>query len=212
MVRDNRQRGYRYSGDMKLNWAERLAVNNPLRVLEQRWEIRRLKRLMPIAPGLVALEVGCGRGVGAGLILKEFQPAWVHAMDVDIGMVRKAKDYLTSQDEMTSLLVGDATFLPVKRGSVDAVFGFGVLHHIVDWRSALAEIAGVLRPGGIYFFEELYPAVYQNFITKHVLLHPTEDRFSNRDLKQALAEAGLPLKQAIEFKQLGILGCAVKGI
>jgi ubiquinone/menaquinone biosynthesis C-methylase UbiE len=197
---------------MKLNWAERLAVNNPLRVLEQRWEIRRLKLLMPIAPGLVALEIGCGRGVGAGLILKEFQPARVHAMDVDIGMVRKAKDYLTSHGKLTSLLVGDATCLPVRAGSVDAVFGFGVLHHLVDWRAALAEIARVLRPGGTYFLEELYPAVYQSFITKHILLHPTEDRFSSRDLRQALDQAGLPLKQAIELKRLGILGCAVKKI
>jgi len=195
---------------MKLNWAERLAVNNPLRVLQQRWEIRRLKRLLPIAPGSVALEIGCGRGIGAGLILKEFQPAWVHALDVDIGMVRKAQDYLSAHGEMTSILVGDATSLPVRTGAVDAVFGFGVLHHVDDWRSALAEIARVLRPGGIYFFEELYPGLYQNFITRHILLHPTGNRFSRRDLRQALDTAGLPLEQAMELKKLWVLGCAVK--
>jgi ubiquinone/menaquinone biosynthesis C-methylase UbiE len=187
-------------------------VNNPFRVLEQRWEIRRLKRLQPLAPGFVALEVGCGRGVGAGLILKEFRPAWIHALDVDIGMVRKAKGHLSAHGEMTSVLVGDAACLPVKTGSVDAVFGFGVLHHIADWRAALAEIARVLKRRGIYFFEELYPAVYQNRITRNILLHPTENRFSGRDLRQALDEAGLPLKQAIELKKLAILGCAVKDI
>jgi ubiquinone/menaquinone biosynthesis C-methylase UbiE len=195
---------------MKLNWAERLAVNNPLRVLQQRWEISRLKRMMPSTPGLRALEIGCGRGVGAGLILKEFQPAYVHAMDVDIRMVHKAKDYLASQEARVSLLVGDATSLPVRKGSVDVVFGFGVLHHVADWRTALGEIARVLEPGGAYFMEELYPAVYRNFITKRILLHPAADRFSSEDLKQALVQVGLPIKDAIELKKLWILGCAVK--
>ena len=197
---------------MKLNWAERLAVNNPLRILQQRLEIRRLRQQMPLAPGSIALEIGCGRGIGAGLILKEFQPARVHALDLDIGMVRRAKRYLSAQKKRTSLLVGDVSCLPLRAGSVDAVFGFGVLHHVSDWRAALGEIARVLKPGGTYFLEELYPAVYQNFITKHVLLHPREDRFSSLDLKQALAQAGLPLKQALELKQLGILGYALKGI
>ena len=108
--------------------------------------------------------------------------------------------------------MGDVSCLPFRAGSVDAVFGFGVLHHVVDWRAALREIARVLKPGGAYFMEELYPTVYRNFITRHILLHPTADRFSSRDLKEALAQAGLPLRQALELKQLGILGYALKGI
>ena len=59
---------------MKLNWAERWAVNNPLRVLEQAIEIRRLKRMLPLPPGFTALEIGCGRGAGARVILREFRP------------------------------------------------------------------------------------------------------------------------------------------
>jgi ubiquinone/menaquinone biosynthesis C-methylase UbiE len=196
---------------MKLNWAERWVVNNPLRVLEQRIEIRRLKGLLPLRPGFVALEAGCGRGAGAGLILKEFHPSWVHAMDLDVGMIRKAKDYLSSEEQQRiSLFVGDVSHLPVKTGACDAVFGFGVLHHVVDWRAALAEIARVIKPGGAYFIEELYPALYQNFITRHILLHPAEDRFSSRDIGPALNEAKLHLKDAIELKQVGLLGIAIK--
>lgn len=196
---------------MKLNRAERWVVNNPLRVLEQRLEIRRLKRMMPLQPGAVALEVGCGRGAGAALILKEFQLSRVYALDLDVRMVRKAQDYLALRREgRVRLLVGNVFRLPLNPESMDAVFGFGVLHHVVDWRAALAEIARVLKPGGVYYIEELYPALYRNFLTRRILLHPAEDRFFSHDLRPALQQADLPLRKALEVKSLGILGVAVK--
>lgn len=197
---------------MKLNWAERWIVNNPLRVLEQRLEIRRLKGMMSLKPGAIALEVGCGRGAGAHLILKEFQLSQVYAMDLDVRMVRKAQDYLALRREgQVRLFVGNVFRLPLNPESMDAVFGFGVLHHVVDWRVALSEIARVLKPGGVYYIEELYPALYRNFITRRILLHPAEDRFFSHDLRQALKQADLPLKRALEVESLGVLGVAVKG-
>lgn len=196
---------------MKLNWAERWVVNNPLRVFEQGIEIRRLKTMMHLKSGFIALEIGCGRGAGAKIILREFRPSRIHAMDLDLEMIGKANEHLSSADkQQVSLFVGDVSSLPVKTGSLDAVFGFGVLHHIPDWRSALAEVARVLKPEGVYFLEELYPALYQNVVTKHILLHPAQDRFSGQDLRQALDEAKLALKDFIEFKRWGILGVAVK--
>jgi ubiquinone/menaquinone biosynthesis C-methylase UbiE len=196
---------------MKLNRAERWVVNNPLRVLEQRLEIRRLKGMKSLQPGAIALEVGCGRGAGAHLLLKEFQLSRVYALDLDGRMVRKAQAYLALRSAgPVRLLVGNVSRLPLNPKSMDAVFGFGVLHHVVDWRVALAEIARVLKPGGVYYIEELYPALYQNFLTRRILLHPAEDRFFSHDLRQALQQADLPLKKALEVKSLGILGVAVK--
>ena len=198
---------------MKLNWVERVVANNPFRAALQRGEIHVLKRKIKLKKGAKILEVGCGRGAGARLILKFFQPSLLCALDLDILMVQKARAYLSADEgERVSLYVGDVFRLPFKDNVLDAVFGFGVLHHVPDWRGAAAEIARVLKIGGIYFVEEFYPSAYQNFITKHLLVHPEEDRFFGHDLRNALEAIELPIKEAIDFKKLGILAVAVKEV
>jgi ubiquinone/menaquinone biosynthesis C-methylase UbiE len=196
---------------VKLNWAERLAVNNPVRVMLQRRIIKWIKGVTRIASQARILEIGCGRGAGACLIQAEFQPATLHAFDLDQRMIRLAGRYLKaeSQDKIC-LYVGDATTLPYRDGGLDAVFGFGVLHHVPDWRQGLREIARVLKPGGIYCLEEIYPPFYQNFLARRLFVHPEHDRFDSHDLLKALAEAGFELQGRVEQKRLGILAVAVK--
>ncbi len=191
---------------MKLNWAEMLVVNNPSRVFQQRFEIRWMKKRMPLAPEGVFLEIGCGRGAGAEIIAGEFSPGRLFAMDLDPKMIKRAFRYLgPGMRPGISFFSADALRLPHPDGVFDAVFGFGVLHHVPDWQTALGEIHRVLKPGGIYFLEELYPSLYQNFITKHILLHPTENRFMSGDLKGALASAGFSVHSCLELKMIGIL-------
>jgi len=196
---------------MKLNWAERCVVNNPLRVFQQHLEIKWLRQKMPLKAGATILEVGCGRGAGAKLIFKAFRPSRLHILDLDIKMVQGAKTYLSRAITNTvNLYVGDSIDLPFKSDTLDALFGFGFLHHVPDWRRALSEIARVLKAGGVYYIEELYPSLYQNVITKRILLHPEHDRFVSSDLRTALDEAGLYLEDAFELKKIGILAVATK--
>jgi ubiquinone/menaquinone biosynthesis C-methylase UbiE len=106
--------------------------------------------------------------------------------------------------------VGDAQWLPYRDESLDAVFGFGVLHHLPDWREGLREIARVLEPGGVFFLEEYYPQLYQNFLTRHIVRHPEHDRFFSHDLHRALAETGFRFQGRLEQNRLGILAVVVK--
>jgi ubiquinone/menaquinone biosynthesis C-methylase UbiE len=197
---------------MKTNWLERQIVNSPIRVLIQEQIILRwIKSKVDLPPGGRFLEIGCGRGAGACLLLKEFMPAAIHAMDLDVQMISQARRYVTpEQARQINLYVGDALHLPHKNAWADAVFGFGVLHHLPDWRGGMAEIARVLKPGGLYFLEEFYPSFYLNFLARRLLCHPEEDRFESGDLRQALAATGLPIQDALELKQLGILAICRK--
>lgn len=196
---------------MKVNWAERLVVNNPVRVVIQRLIVRWITGATALQARARVLEIGCGRGAGARLILERFQPGVLHALDLDYRMIRDAGRYLKPDlKRRISLLVGDAVRLPYRDGGLDAVFGFGVLHHLPDWRQGVAEISRVLKVGGIYFLEEYYPPIYQNFLSRRIFRHPEEDRFSSRDLHQALREAGFAPRRLLEQPMLGILAVVTK--
>jgi ubiquinone/menaquinone biosynthesis C-methylase UbiE len=196
---------------MKVNWIERWFVNSAFRALMQSLEVRWLQKTQTLSRRAKVLEVGCGRGNGARRIINEFQPGFLHALDLDIRMIQEAKKNLSKRyPRRLSLCVGDIFELPFGDQVFDAVFGFGVLHHTLDWRKSAAEIARVLKRGGVYFIEELYPPLYLNVITRRLLLHPTENRFYGEDLRDALSELGFEVKRSIEDSRLGILGAARK--
>jgi ubiquinone/menaquinone biosynthesis C-methylase UbiE len=140
------------------------------------------------------------------MIQRQFSPRFLCAMDLDVLMIRRAFRYLGPRESRKiSFCVADALNLPYPDGVFDAVFGFGVLHHVPDWQSALAEVSRVLKPHGTYFLEELYPSLYQNFITRHILLHPTQNRFGSKELKEALDRENFSVKSSLELKLCGVL-------
>ncbi len=199
---------------MKVNWLEEIIVNSPIRLLiQEKIILRWIRSKVHLPPGGKFLEIGCGRGAGACMLLREFLPAAVHAMDLDEDMINKARRYVSEvQRQHVHLYVGDTLYLPYRDAAVDAVFGFGVLHHLPDWRAGIREIARVLKPGGMYFLEEFYPPFYLNFLVRRLVSHPEEDRFYSHDLHQTLGAAGLPIQDTLEIKKLGLLAICRKSL
>ncbi len=178
---------------MKLNAVETALMNNPLRAFVQRhYEAERLERLGGRIEGLRALEVGCGRGIGTEIIFERFGAREVHAFDVDPAMVRLARARLAAYPpERLRLDVGDVTAIREPDASFDAVFDFGIVHHVPDWRAAIAEVRRVLKPGGRFFFEEVTRHALERWSYRTFLVHPTADRFSGRELVAELERQGL---------------------
>jgi len=165
---------------MKMNRIEKLAMNNPIRALFQKWvETRVLLQLGGRLDGMRVLEVGCGRGVGTKLILNEFGAREVHAFDLDPDMITCAQKRLAAYlGSRVTLFVGDATALDRPDGFFDAVVNYAALHHIADWQSAVGEIVRVLRPGGLFLFEEVTTHALNRWSYRTFFDHPTENRFS----------------------------------
>ncbi len=190
---------------------ERWMVNSPLRRIGQYLVMEWFKRTVALNAGAAVLEVGCGRGIGAKLISEAYQPHSLYLLDLDLKMIKKANRRINGpHGKHIYFCVGDAIRLPLRSRSMDAVFGFGFLHHVTAWRDGLAEVVRVLKHGGVYFMEEYYPSLYQNFITKHILVHPNVDRFNSQDLHLGFQNAGLTLTHTFELKRMGILGVGVK--
>jgi ubiquinone/menaquinone biosynthesis C-methylase UbiE len=196
---------------MKINWPERLWVNSPLRYLIQQRETRFFKRLRDLKPDTRCLEIGCGHGAGARILLKAFAPSRLDALDIDPILIRLAsrRQPAWTVDRLV-FFVGDAQHLPYTDGSMDAVFNFGIIHHLEDWEQGIREIARVLKDGGGFYFEEIYPALYANAITRRLLDHPTENRFQGPEYRAALQNEGLKLLPGYKETRFAILGVAVK--
>lgn len=179
-----------------MNRLESLGVNNPVRrVIQRHYELPRLARLGGRLAGGRALEIGCGSGYGTKLILDQMGAASVDAVDPDPAMVARARRRLRRYGDAVRIRRGTAedlaAALDTPDGAYDAVFGFLVLHHVEDWRAALAEAARVLRPGGRLYFVEVTSAALARPSYRLFLDHPEQDRFSAGQFLAALRHHGL---------------------
>jgi len=171
------------AGARKLNFAEQMLVNNPVRAVVQRFgEGPLLRRIGGSARGGTVLEIGCGCGAGIEVILRQFDAAHVFGIDLDPRRIEHARRRLQSKYAgRFTLLQGDAERLPFADTSFDAVFDFGALHHVPNWQRGIAEIRRVLRPGGTFFFEEVTRDALERWIYRRFLRHPAENRFSEAE-------------------------------
>jgi ubiquinone/menaquinone biosynthesis C-methylase UbiE len=197
---------------MLMNWPERVWIYSPVRVLFQKREVRKWMRLAPPVRSECALEIGCGLGRGARLLVEQMGFEHVFASDLEQSLVERASRLMPARFQgKISFHVADAQDLPFSDSSFDAVVNFGIIHHVLDWRRCVKEIGRVLRPGGFFYFEEIYPPLYANFLLKRMLRHPTEDRFHEEQFLEALRANGMRLVDGVQTgSRFGIVGAAKK--
>ncbi len=95
------------------------------------------------------LDFGCGNGANTVLFAPDFQSV----AGVDVEPERVAEARATARSRGASNLdysVYDGKRLPFPDHSFDCVVSFEVIEHTLDDRAALAEIARVLKPGGLF--------------------------------------------------------------
>ncbi|MEU6743664.1 class I SAM-dependent methyltransferase [Streptosporangium sandarakinum] len=106
--------------------------------------------LLEEVKGKQCLEVGVGTGL-VGLALSRRGVPIVGA-DLSSRMLARLAGKFDRPHEM-GLVQADATKLPFRRASFDAVLSSQMLHLVDDWRRVLKECIGVLRPGGLLLID-----------------------------------------------------------
>jgi len=112
-------------------------------------------RKFPVGAGDRVLDLGCGGGRHAFEVFR--RGADVVAFDHDINELESVGGmFAAMRDEgqapataAATTTVGDATAMPFPDGSFDRVIAAEILEHVPHDQRAMAEIARVLRPGGL---------------------------------------------------------------
>lgn len=143
-----------------------------------------------LAPGQVVLDAGCGTG-RALPALRAAVGATGRVLGADLtpAMLRTAA--ALGRSSAAALLVADCARLPLPDGSLDAVFGAGLISHLPDPAAGLAELARVTRPGGRLAL--FHPVGRAALAARHGRRITPDDLRAEPRLRPLLASAGWTL-------------------
>lgn len=91
----------------------------------------------------IVLDIGCGAGYGAEMLLKEGQARQVVGLDIDLEQIR------IETTLGLNWIQGDAMMLPFNDESFELITAFEIIEHLNTPEKALKEIKRVLKKGGL---------------------------------------------------------------
>jgi ubiquinone/menaquinone biosynthesis C-methylase UbiE len=172
----------------RLSRAEFRAMNSlPRRLLQKHYELPRVKRMGIRFNEKDVLEIGCGSGYGATLILKDKPRSYIgiDMMEEQIALAQKR-----GIQGAEFRLEDAANMQSIEDASKDLIVIFGALHHIPEWRIVLSECHRVLRHEGEMYVEEPAGKLLELVDGKWPHWgHPKEGHFSLQELTRSLTDS-----------------------
>lgn len=116
-----------------------------------------MSRLEPvkIAPRRV-LDLGCATGAGSRRLARRFRGSRVIGLDASLPMLRQAGRRRVRLRK-PRIVQAEASRIPLRAGSIDLVVANMLLPWIAEPAGCLAEIARVMREGGVFAFATFGP-------------------------------------------------------
>ncbi|MFJ9888953.1 methyltransferase domain-containing protein [Streptomyces sp. NPDC091287] len=104
--------------------------------------------LLGLRPGDAVLDAGCGTGRALPALRAAVGPeGTVLGADLTPAMLEAAAR--AGRGDSGTLVRADVARLPLRDGVLDAVFGAGLISHLAHPEADAAELARVVRPGGV---------------------------------------------------------------
>jgi len=178
-----------YVAEPEVNWSDELeaiheqaTTDHFMDTYTRRAIVRGVVDALP--GGGTAADLGCS----SGLLLADLHRARPEAALVGIDLVASGLERAREVAPTATLLLSDATDLPLGDASVNVLAAANLLEHVPDDAAALTEIARVLRPGGrAAIVVPLGPGLYDYY--DKALGH--ERRYAPGSIGKQAARAGL---------------------
>jgi 2-polyprenyl-6-hydroxyphenyl methylase / 3-demethylubiquinone-9 3-methyltransferase len=139
--------------DLGMRWHEGgdhpIALLRAEGALKNPWVAERIREVLGSRPSRV-LDIGCGGGLLARHLATEGHQ--VTGLDASVGSLRAARAADKQLTSAPAYLAGDAYCLPFPSAAFDAVSALDFLEHVTEPVRVIAEVARVLRPGGLFLF------------------------------------------------------------
>lgn len=125
-------------------------------------DVTALPQLVTMQEISAVLEVGSGPGELALEIARRLPSTEVVGIDLAGAMIERANERVQAErlGERVRFVLADAAAMPLADGSFDVTVSTLSLHHWTDPAAVFAEIARVLRPGGVALIYDLRPFAY----------------------------------------------------
>jgi ubiquinone/menaquinone biosynthesis C-methylase UbiE len=158
-----------------------------------------------------AVDVGCGPGRYALLLLQMMPQLYLTCIDRNFDMVAETERFLQDVNiRRFRAIIADAASLPLDANSVDAVFTFNAIHHF-NLPGFLREAQRVLKTGGTIVIYTRLPSQNENSIWGRYFpsFNAMEQRLQSLDSFESLIRAtpGLTLDiiKLFQFNRVGSL-------
>jgi ubiquinone/menaquinone biosynthesis C-methylase UbiE len=111
---------------------------------------RQINTKKPLDKHITYLEIGCGNFFFGQSVAKKC--GLIIGIDFSFNALLIAKKMLEKKGIKKFLLIqGDILKMPIKKDTIDLIYGGGVIEHFKDTQNCVNELYRVLRPGGVSF-------------------------------------------------------------
>ena len=162
--------------------------------------------------GRSVLDIGTGGGLVAEPLAR--MGARVTAIDADSHNIEAARDHANAQGLTIDYRVGDLDVVGGLQGTFDVVLALEVVEHVLEPRVFVAELARLVRPGGLLIMSTLnrtIPSYVLGILAAEYVLrwaprgsHSWDQFIKPSELAQDLRHAGMTLQdlKGISFNPL----------